>query len=118
MTESPFHRRISMKNKLPDDEIRLRFLVRFIVISSPTLIFAGSFFRSESIRRQCAAAHPPHSIDPLIVFIKHIRFWLRCRQREKWRWKVDKDDSRMRSIRMLQHTTWRIVVKDYVFLFF
>ncbi|KAJ0468115.1 hypothetical protein HanIR_Chr14g0692841 [Helianthus annuus] len=24
----------------------------------------------------------------------------------------------MRSIRMIQHTTWRIVVKDYVFCFF
>ncbi|MFS7930514.1 hypothetical protein Hanom_Chr04g00345211 [Helianthus anomalus] len=47
----------------------------------------------------------------------------------EWRWKVDKDDSRMRSIRMIhiclfawsirmiQHTTWRIVVKDYVFFF-
>ncbi|KAM0064531.1 hypothetical protein Hdeb2414_s0003g00104031 [Helianthus debilis subsp. tardiflorus] len=70
-TESPFHRRISMKNKLPDP----LFLVRFIVVS-PALIFARSFFRSESIRSQCAAAHPPHSINPLIVFIKHITFCL------------------------------------------
>ncbi|KAM0025371.1 hypothetical protein Hdeb2414_s0021g00573841 [Helianthus debilis subsp. tardiflorus] len=46
--------------------------------------------------------------------------WLlwRCRKREKWRWKVDKDDSRMRSIRMIQHITRRKVVKDYVFCFF
>ncbi|KAF5795118.1 hypothetical protein HanXRQr2_Chr08g0335981 [Helianthus annuus] len=56
--------------------------------------------------------------------------YVRRRKRGKWRWKVDKDDSRMRSIRMIhvclfawsirmfQHTTRRIVVKDYVFFIF
>ncbi|MFS7936439.1 hypothetical protein Hanom_Chr05g00415571 [Helianthus anomalus] len=55
---------------------------------------------------------------------------MRRRKRGKWRWKVDKDDSRMRSIRMIhvclfawsirmiQHITRRIVEKTMSFLFF
>ncbi|KAJ0556032.1 hypothetical protein HanIR_Chr07g0309031 [Helianthus annuus] len=71
---------------------------------------------------------------PVSVFLPSFRpkylLSSRRRKRGKWRWKVDEDDSRMRSIRMIhvclfawsirmiQHTARRIVVKDYVFFIF
>ncbi|MFS8013618.1 hypothetical protein Hanom_Chr14g01335121 [Helianthus anomalus] len=58
-----------------------------------------------------------HVYSDFALFLRRCTH-VRRRKRGKWRWKVDKGDSRMRPIRMIQRTTRQIVVKDYVFFIF